>query len=493
MGYPFTEDEIRILRTRLQIANKTYGISVVLQLISIVIPLIFVTIRIVKPDFSIIIGSISFTADFFIALAPIPLFIATAILKQKRMQDQRTEIYCFLRKYDEAEDNSYDESVFEAFKTAYSSMNIADIADAKIREGMQVSLHESRNYFRRKLILCSAVGLTLLTLLLVYIFHFSFPITIAVISALIYSLVLVDYFYYQHLIRKAGFQFYSDYRKELINFDTPDELGDYTCLTWILRMRKDRLTNYIDSMGIATLALNFVSILLGLTGKIASISVRNFLRLPSHDSMDSITIFLVLLNLLVFAVNLVCANGSKLIKYEGWNFIVKNLANDLKCIKQCECGKYMKKYETVLTYKAAFFSNALDISRGKHSYNVEIMEQDISAKDKPHIHKKKIHANHTALLTHAFVTHLERIFFFSAITGFALFCFLVWHLQSLDYLFNVLLAAMFIFVVSCIGVRLFINIRWRKWRKFEKENQYRLNVRCPLDSTIKHAYRYGRK
>lgn len=362
----------------------------------------------------------------------------------------------------------------EVIIQAKKHVDEVDITVDKILQGKEEEIepHEKRMFLRRLLIIFGISGISILTVVLIFVFGWNIPKVASIDLIIGYILIMFEAYYYQLGLRKKKIGLLEEKHKNIIsNIDNKEE--QFKLLQKIYYMKADRLSNYSFVLGVATGATNIISVLITILDTTSNADFQRIFALEL-DSLNAViaTVFMAS-SICFFVVDLIVQ-----IILEP-KILEMNINSKMNyCIEDYEAlnDQYQKEMEN----SRLFSRKILDWARGVYEYNNDVMVRKYYRGEDAYISFKCM-----ATVESTYPGRVPRYKLTALILWLCAFMGFVWGEAEIRYLIPITLITFIVYDILVVlnAVQLWNDKQeWlRLEEKIEKENSYKLRKEVKWD------------
>lgn len=229
----------------------------------------------------------------------------------------------------------------------------------------EIEPHEKRMVLRKILIILGIVGISILTILLIFKYGWNVPQVAAVDLLIGYILVILEAYLYQVELRKAQILLLGEKHEKIIA-DNDDKREQFKLLQKINYMKADRLSNYSLVLSVAAGATNVISVVITI---LDTASDTNFQRMFALE-IDSVNAIVAT----VFMIASCCFFLADLyFEVKIHPIIIETSTNAKIPYSEGDFDALKKQYEEEMKNSRYFSRKILDWARGIYEYNNDVM------------------------------------------------------------------------------------------------------------------------
>ncbi len=358
----------------------------------------------------------------------------------------------------------YQKKIIELANTYVTEAEIAIIKEISGKTN-EIRPHEKRMFFRRCLIILGISGIAILTATLIFVLGWNIPKTAAVDCLIAYVLVVVEAYYYQVQLRKAGVQMFSNQNKKIIlkehtNSNTRElQKQEFACYKKIIYMKHDRYSNYGLVLNVASSSTNILAILITILDSTNATDFKKLFALEISSVNDIVALVFWCVSAVLFWVDIIFQEKiePKICELKIWMDLPFS-KNNFKFLKT--------KCEMIISNSSIFSRNALDVGRGVYDFNNDILVKNCFENT-----DLKIPVDVMFTVEKSFPGRVPRYKLAALIFWLCCFCGMVWGTQKIDMLIPITIVTIIFY-----DLLLFVNSTWlwhqqKKWIAFEKKMQ----------------------
>lgn len=340
-----------------------------------------------------------------------------------------------------------------AINIAEQYITEVEVAADKKQSKEEIEPHEKRMVFRRRMIIGGIIGLSVLTIVL-FFFGWNIPQIASIDLLLGYAMVMIEAYYYQVELKKAGIETFSDSHKAIIT-TREGRRQRYKCCQKICYMKRDRLLNYCLVLGVATTATNIVSVVVTILDVSGNVDFQKLFALQIKSVNGLVAVFFAIASFVLYAVECVVT--------KKWQKSIFELGAIMET-RYSKANLEELEKQFIVPKTNLFSLLALDKGRGTYDYNNDALVNK-------YIKHEKIFIPAGCMLTveDSISGRLPRYKLTALITWLCLFCYFVWAKMDILNIFYVTVAAIAVFDIMVV-VNTFRLCRCHKdWLIYEAE------------------------
>ncbi len=421
---------------------------------------------------SMLLGYIAF------GLSIISIVCSSANIRKKFFQLQE----CLSRFKDGSPDNIRDVALSRAMKllTPVDHGRFKLKSEKAIRKKRSNFISEvdpltRRQVLRENIIFCGFIIMPF-AFIITLINNISVPIMLMIQIILLYILIMWEYISYKFIMKKSSVNIFSENHRSLITRKS-NRRESAIAIKKILAMRKDRYNNYQKTIFIVTNIANFFALVLTLLDISGNEPLKHRFRLPDSKINCYISFTLSIFSIVLYIISLVISNflDRKIDKIDDYI----NLNSNTKSYFDI-----LKNFAGSINMKSIFLGKRLDISRGLHEYNVEVLNLNYNAhfqiseqenRMRKHIadeHTIKIALRDVFRVEHRIANNIPRINLTVFVFGAVMFCAFIWeHLTCLNILL-LFIGMIVLFFILYFSVKKYVSYMDKNWDLFIKELEH---------------------
>lgn len=349
-------------------------------------------------------------------------------------------------------------TLIKYYEQVKSLVNPIDFYRANKQLGLKIKPHDEREILRQKIIWIGLPALIVIGVLML-LFCESIPLVIGWEILFSYILVMVEYISYKFIMKNKHVHLFSEnHRQVIVKKENP--VDDCNCLKHILKMKKDRYQSYLLILNITMNFTNISAIFITIINSGAKDDLRKWLCLPYQNANDLLS--------LIFAVSAIIIYILSVIWGDNLELQISNLTifeNEKMHYSRAYYNDMLNLYDKRgLECRTLFSNKALEIARGKHEHNVEILNENIT------LNKNLITIGVKNMFTveHRFINNIPRIKFTVAVFLIWAFCIFSWNKLELFNLIYIIPCTIMFALTLFWRVKRYVFYIDRNWLAFEK-------------------------
>ena len=340
-----------------------------------------------------------------------------------------------------------------AINIAEQYITEVEIAADKKQNEEEIEPHEKRMVFRRRMIIGGIIGLSVLTTVL-FFFGWNIPQIASIDLLLGYAMVIIEAYYYQVELKKAGIETFSDSHKAIIT-TREGKKQRYKCCQKICYMKRDRLLNYCLVLGVATTATNIVSVVVTILDASGNVDFQKLFALQVRSVNMLVAVFFAIASFVLYIVECIFK--------EKWQKSIFELGIIMEM--QYSAANLKELEEQFIVPKKNLFSLlSLDKGRGIYDYNNDALVNK-------YIKQEKVFIPAGCMLTveDSISGRVPRYKLTALITWLCLFCYFVWAKMDILNVFYVTVIAIAVFDIMIVVNVWRLCRRHKEWLIYEAE------------------------
>lgn len=389
-------------------------------------------------------------------------FVLSIILffpRPKKWTVQITALKKAIKYLEQANRLDFQENLIEKAKSFITDVDIV-YEKKKVGEKNKIEPHENRMVMRRNLIILGIIGISALTLVLIFVFKWNIPQVASVDLIIGYGLVMYEAHYYQIVLKRSGISLMSEKYKDIVK-EEEDNQQLYRFCQKICHMKADRYANYCLVLQIATSVTNIIAILITIMDNAGSADFKKLFALEFSNINAIVAAFFMVISIVLFFVGIYFEN---------------KIETEIMELKEYEMVKYTEKNYDYLVEnvynktvgKNIFSRKALDFGRASYDFSNDMLVGVCIRQENCYV---PISCMHT--MRDSFPGRIPRYKLTAFIVWLCGFCSYVWGKANIG---NIIPVTIFSLAVYCGLVIINAVKAWsekQEWILFEKELQYK--------------------
>lgn len=424
--------------------------------------------------------------------------------RPKSLKDKRITVKLAKKYLKSGEKADYNKSVIKDAKNIITDI---DRYHQKKKDKEETLPHEKRMVMRKRIIFFGISGISILSIILIFIFGWNVPQTASINLLIGYSLVIFEAQYYQILLKRKGIKMFSNLHRDMIEEGVKkefvstelvikrrkkkkskkerfyerqrtlqqykqqkaeqkafhDEMNklEFTCYQKICYMTKDRKANYCMVFGVAALAMNFLSLIITLLDSTKSVDFEKLFALPINSVNNKIALFFASFSIVFFIVDIFLQN------------IFEDSIKELEAKGDMKYSEnnyvYLKEMTQEMMTHNLFSLKILDVGRGIYDFNNDQLGRKCIKEEK----NVFIPVSCMFTVEEAFSGRVPRYKLTILITWLCAFCTFVWGKANLKSIVPISLGAIVLYDILLILAATKLWSSQKEWRDFERDIESR--------------------